>query len=119
MIKMISRNAERKVRQARVRKTVKGTALRPRLCVYKSLDNVYASIIDDDKNVTLVSVSTLSKDIKSKGSNVAAAKEVGTKIAEMAKAKNITQVVFDRNGYAYHGKVEALAQAARDAGLEF
>lgn len=119
MIKKVSRNAERKIRHARVRKTVKGTAERPRLCVYKSLNNIYADIIDDQKNATLVSVSTLSKDIKAKGSNVDAAKEVGTAIAKAALDKKIKKVVFDRNGYIYHGKVEALADAARQAGLEF
>lgn len=119
MIKKISRNDARKPRQKRVRAKVKGTDSRPRLCVYRSLNNISAQLIDDDKQVTIVSASTLDKEIKTKGSNIAAATEVGTLIAKRAIEKNIKTVVFDRNGYVYHGKVKALADAAREAGLEF
>ena len=119
MIKKVSRNDARKPRQKRVRAKIKGTEARPRLCVYRSLKNISAQLIDDDKQVTLVQASTLDKEVKTKASNVEAAKEVGALIAKRAIEKNIKSVVFDRNGYLYHGKVEALADAAREAGLEF
>ncbi len=119
MIKKISRNDARATRQKRVRAKVKGTELKPRLCVYRSLNNISAQVIDDDKQVTLVQASTLDKEIKTKASNIQAATEVGTLIAKRAIEKNIKTVVFDRNGYVYHGKVKALADAAREAGLEF
>ena len=119
MINKKSRNVARTARQKRVRATVKGTAARPRLCVFRSLNNIYAQIIDDDAQVTLLSASTLDKEVKTKASNIEAAKEVGALIAKRAIEKNIKTVVFDRNGYLYHGKVQALADAAREAGLEF
>ncbi len=119
MINKKSRAESREVRQRRVRATVKGTALRPRLCVSRSLKNITAQLIDDDSQVTLVSASTLDKEVSTKASNIEAAKEVGTLIAKRAIEKDIKSVVFDRNGYLYHGKVEALANAAREAGLEF
>lgn len=119
MIKKESKATSRAVRQKRVRAKVKGTEARPRLCVFRSLNNIYAQIIDDDKQATLVSASTLDKEVKVKASNVEAAKEVGALVAKKAIEKNIKTVVFDRNGYLYHGKVKALAEAAREAGLEF
>ena len=119
MINKKNRSESREVRQKRVRAKVVGTTARPRLCVFRSLNNIYAQIIDDEKQVTLLSASTLDKEIKAKASNVEAAKEVGTAIATKAIAKEIKTVVFDRNGYLYHGKVKALADAAREAGLEF
>lgn len=119
MINKIDRSKSRATRQKRVRAKVKGTASRPRLCVFRSLNNIYASLIDDEKATTILSTSTLDKEIKTKGSNVEAAKEVGTQIAKLAAKKNIDTVVFDRNGYLYHGKVKALAEAAREAGLKF
>jgi len=114
-----SKQAKRVARQNRVRATVKGTTERPRLSVYKSLTNIYAQIIDDETRTTLVSASTLDKEVKTKASNVEAAKEVGTLVAKRALDKKIETVVFDRNGYLYHGKVKELAEAARAAGLKF
>ena len=119
MIKKLNRKEVRSKVQKRVRAKVKGTEARPRLCVYRSLKNISAQLIDDDKQVTIVSASTLDKDIATKASNIKAATEVGTLIAKRAIEKNIKTVVFDRNGYVYHGKVKALADAAREAGLEF
>ena len=119
MVSKTDRKLERRRRHARVRTKVSGTAERPRLCVYRSNTNVYAQIIDDVAGNTLVSVSTLDKGIKTKKSNVEAAKEVGALIAKKATAKNIKTVVFDRGGYIYHGVVKALAEAAREGGLEF
>ena len=114
-----SKESKRLARQKRVRATVKGTTQRPRLCVFKSLTNIYAQVIDDEKQTTLVSASTLDKEVNTKASNIEAAKEVGTLIAKRALEKNIDTVVFDRNGYLYHGKVKELAEAARAAGLKF
>jgi len=119
MINKTDRKATRAIRQKRVRTKVQGTSMRPRLCVFKSNENIYAQIIDDEKQATLVSASTLDKEVKTKASNVEAAKEVGKLVAERAKKAKIETVVFDRNGYLYHGKVKALAEAAREAGLEF
>ena len=119
MIKKVSRNDARANRQKRVRAKVKGSESKPRLCVYRSLKNISAQVIDDEKQVTLVQASTLDKEIKTKASNIQAATEVGSLIAKRAIEKNIKTVVFDRNGYLYHGKVKALAEAAREAGLEF
>jgi len=109
------------LRRARIRKTVSGTADRPRLSVYRGNKNIYSQIIDDVTGNTLVSASTLSPEIKDKtvGANVASAIEVGTLLAEKAKEKGIEVVVFDRGGYKYHGKIKALADAARAAGLKF
>lgn len=119
MINKVDRNFERRRRHARVRTKISGTESCPRLCVYKSLTNIYAQIIDDTKGVTLVSASTLDKEVKTKGSNIAAAKEVGTLIAKRAIEKKISNVVFDRGGNIYHGKIKELADAAREAGLKF
>ncbi len=119
MINKVSKKESRQTRQKRVRAKVKGTSSRPRLCVFRSLNNISAQVIDDEKAVTLVSASTLDKEVKTKASNVEAAKEVGALIAKRAIEKGIKTVVFDRNGYLYHGKVQAVAEAAREAGLEF
>ena len=110
---------ERERRHLRVRTKISGTAERPRLCVYKSNSNIYAQIIDDVVGNTLVSASTLDKEVKTKKSNIEAAKEVGTLIAKRAVSKNIKTVVYDRSGYIYHGIVKELAEAAREGGLEF
>ena len=119
MITKTNRRVERERRHLRVRKKVSGTAETPRLCVFRSNNNVYAQIIDDVKQVTLVSASTLDKEVKTKKSNKEAAKEVGALIAKKAIEKNIKSVVFDRGGYLYHGVVKELAEAAREGGLEF
>lgn len=119
MINKTDRKATRAIRQKRVRNKVQGTALRPRLCVTKSLTNIYAQLIDDEAQKTICTASTLDKEVKTKAANVEAAQEVGKLIAERAKKAKINTVVFDRNGYTYHGKVKALADAAREAGLEF
>ncbi len=115
------REARDQVRR-RVRSRVAGSGDRPRLAIYKSLKHCYAQIIDDRKGVTLVSASSLDADFRSDlktGGNLAAAKKVGEIVARRAKAKGVTRVVFDRGGYPYHGKVKALADSARENGLEF
>jgi len=117
-----SKNISREKRHLRVRKKVSGTAERPRLNVYRSEMNIYAQVIDDLAGRTLVSASTLDKEIKEKlpvGSNKEAAKAVGELIAKRALEKGIKNVVFDRGGYIYHGRVKELAEAARSAGLDF
>ncbi len=119
MISKIDRKATRQRRHLRVRRKISGTPECPRLCVYRSNTNVYAQIIDDVAGNTLVSCSTLDEEIKTKHANKEAAKEVGTLIAKKAIEKNIKKVVFDRGGYIYHGVVKELAEAAREAGLEF
>ena len=122
MIGKIDKNKIRKRKHVRVRKKISGTADCPRLCVYRSNSHIYAQIIDDEAGVTLVSASSLDKDIKgelSNGSNIQAASAVGKLVAERAAAKEIKDVVFDRSGYRYHGRVQALAEAAREAGLNF
>ena len=119
MIKKTNRKENRITRQKRVRAKVVGTSLRPRLSVFRSLNNISVQVIDDDAKITIASASTLDKEIKIKASNVEAAKEVGTLIAKRLLEKDIKTVVFDRNGYVYHGKVKAVAEAAREAGLEF
>ena len=119
---MVSRpdtNAQRKLRHKRVRGKVAGTPERPRLNVFRSNSNIYAQIIDDVAGVTLVSASTLDKDFEGATGNCEAAKKVGQLLAERAKAKGIDTVVFDRGGYLYHGRVAALADGAREGGLEF
>ena len=118
MITQTQRNEIRKRVHARIREKLAGTAQRPRLNVYRSLNHIYAQLIDDQKGETLASASTMQMKART-GGNVAAAKEVGKDIAEKAVAKGIKQVVFDRGGYLYHGRVKALADAAREAGLEF
>jgi large subunit ribosomal protein L18 len=118
MIKKESRNVIRQRRHARVRKTVSGTPECPRLNVFRSNANIHAQVIDDVNGVTLASSSSVALKLTT-GSNVEAAKEVGKAIAEACKAKNIETVVFDRGGYIYHGRVKALAEAARANGLKF
>ena len=119
MVSKTDRKLERTRRHARVRIKVSGTAERPRLCVYRSNSNLYAQIIDDVAGNTLVAASTLDKEVKTKKSNIEAAKEVGALIAKRAIAKNIKTVVYDRGGYIFHGVVKELAEAAREGGLEF
>ncbi|MGB6696776.1 MAG: 50S ribosomal protein L18 [Terracidiphilus sp.] len=118
MITQNKRNEIRKTIHSRIRAKLSGTGERPRLNVYRSLNHIYAQVIDDQKGETLVSASTLQAKSKT-GGNVAAAKEIGKTIAEQAVAKGIKRVVFDRGGFLYHGRVKALADAAREAGLEF
>ena len=116
----INKNEARKKRHVRVRKKVFGTPERPRLNVYRSVSNIYVQVIDDTAGHTLAAASSLDKALKlSTGGNVDAAKAVGKAIAERAKAAGVTKVVFDRGGYLYHGRVASLADAAREAGLEF
>ncbi len=119
MIKKQNSNVARLRRHERVRKNISGTAEKPRLNVFRSLNNIYAQIIDDTKGITLVSASSLDKSFNGYGGNVEAAKEVGRMVAEKALEKGIKTVVFDRGGYIYHGRVAALAEGAREAGLEF
>ena len=119
MVSKTNRKLERVRRHVRVRNKISGTAERPRLCVYRSNTNLYAQIIDDVAGKTLVSASTLDKEVKTKHSNKEAAKEVGTLIAKRAAEKKVKEVVFDRGGYIYHGVVKELAEAAREGGLEF
>ena len=119
MVNKVSRNEVRKIRHARVRKSISGTPEVPRLNVFRSNSNIFAQIIDDTKGETLVSASSIDKELKlENGGNVEAAIKVGKLIAERAKKAKITDVVFDRGGYLYHGRVSALADAAREAGLE-
>jgi large subunit ribosomal protein L18 len=114
-----ARSESRELRHKRVRTKISGTAERPRLSVFRSNTGIYVQIIDDVAAKTLVSASTLDKEVKTKASNIEAAKEVGTLVAKRAIKAGIKTVVFDRGGYIYHGKVKALAEAAREAGLEF
>ena len=119
---MVSRkdsNIQRKKRHARVRAKISGTAAAPRLCVYRSLKNIQAQIIDDTTGVTLVSANTMEKAFEGNGGNKSAARQIGKLIAERAKAKGIETVVFDRGGYLYHGRVLELAEGAREGGLNF
>jgi large subunit ribosomal protein L18 len=115
----VNKNEVRLRIHERIRSRVSGSAERPRLAVYRSLKHIYAQVIDDRAGQTLVSASSNDKGTSISGGNVAGAKEVGRAVAERAKAKGITRVVFDRGGYLYHGRVKALADAAREAGLEF
>jgi large subunit ribosomal protein L18 len=121
MLTKIGKNAKRGHVHERIRKKLQGTSERPRLNVYRSLNHIYAQVIDDMAGTTLVAASTAEgkKEDRRTGGNVAAAKAVGKTIAERAKAKGVTKVVFDRGGYIYHGRVKALADAAREAGLQF
>ena len=119
MFKKADKKASRAKRHLRVRKKVSGTPERPRLSVYRSEKNIYAQIIDDVNAVTLVAASSLDKAIEVKGSNKEAAKLVGELVAKRALDKGITEVVFDRGGYVYHGRVQTLAESAREAGLKF
>ena len=119
MLLKADKNETRQKRHLRVRNRVAGTAQRPRLNVFRSLKHIYAQVIDDDKGITLVAASSLDKDFNGTGGNIDAAKAVGKAIAKKALDKGISEVVFDRGGYIYHGRVAALAQAARDGGLKF
>ncbi|HEX4135802.1 MAG TPA: 50S ribosomal protein L18 [Bryobacteraceae bacterium] len=122
MVRKISKNEIRERVHIRIRKKLRGTTERPRLTVFRSTAHIYAQVVDDSKGVTLVAASSTEKAAtgrKSTGGNVAAAKEIGKRVAERAKENGISKVVFDRSGYIYHGRVKALADAAREAGLEF
>jgi large subunit ribosomal protein L18 len=118
MITQTKRNAIRQRIHDRIRRKLSGTAERPRLNVYRSLSHIYAQVIDDQKGETLVSASSMGLKLKT-GGNVEAAKEIGKAVAELAVKQGIKKVVFDRGGYLYHGRIKALADAAREAGLEF
>ena len=119
MIKKIEKKKIRSRIHKRIRRKLRGTAERPRLAVFRSLAHIYAQVIDDGQSKTLASASSGDKGVKTKGGNVAAAKTIGALVAERAKEKGISRVVFDRGGFPYHGRVKALADAARAAGLEF
>jgi large subunit ribosomal protein L18 len=122
LFKKVDRQAVRKRKQLSIRNKISGTAERPRLSVYRSNSNIFAQLIDDVNGVTLASASTIDKELSANvkhGGNVEAAKVVGKAIAERAAAKGITTIVFDRSGYKYTGRVSALAEAAREAGLQF
>lgn len=119
MINRPNTNAQRLKRHKRVRGKISGTPERPRLNVFRSETNIYAQIIDDVNGVTLAAASSLDKSIEGFGGNVEAARKVGQLVAERAKAKGIDTVVFDRGGYVYHGRVQALAEGAREGGLNF
>ena len=121
MIRKIEKKEIRNRIHRRIRRKLRGTAERPRLAVFRSVAHIYAQVIDDAKGITIVAASSSEKgsgENKVTGGNVAAAKEIGKRVAERAKEKGITRVVFDRGGYLYHGRVKALADAAREAGLE-
>ena len=120
MVNQKDKNKMRQRRHLRVRMNIAGTASLPRLNVYRSNKHIYAQIIDDEKGVTLVSASSNDKELKlANGSNIEAAKQVGALVAKRALEQSITAVVFDRGGYLYHGRVQALAEGAREAGLKF
>jgi large subunit ribosomal protein L18 len=119
MLLKADKNKERQKRHLRVRNHIHGTAQRPRLNVFRSLAHIYVQIIDDEKGVTLTAASSLDKDFEGSGGNIEGAKKVGAAIAKKALAAGITEVVFDRGGYIYHGRVKALAEAAREGGLKF
>ena len=119
MVSKVDSNKKRLIRHKRVRAKISGTAERPRLNVFRSLSNIYAQIIDDTTGNTLVSASSVEKGFEGNGGNKEAAKKVGIMIAERAKEKGITEVVFDRGGYVHHGRVKELAEGAREGGLQF
>jgi large subunit ribosomal protein L18 len=119
MIRKIEKKEIRSRIHQRIRRKLSGTKERPRLAVFRSVAHIYAQIIDDVEGRTLASASSVDKNGKTKGGNVAAAKAIGKLVAERAKEKGVKQVVFDRGGYQYHGRIKALADAAREAGLEF
>ena len=122
MITKGDKNKARLKRHLRVRKKINGTTQRPRLSVFRSSKHIYAQLIDDVKGVTVASASTLDKELADQvgnGGNIEAARKIGELIANRAKAKGVEQIVFDRGGYLYHGRIQALADAAREAGLEF
>lgn len=122
MFKTVDRETNRHKKHSRIRSRISGTAERPRLSVFRSLDNIFVQLIDDVNGVTLASASTIDKEVKAtvkNGGNKEAAAAVGKKIAERALAKDIKTIVFDRSGYIYNGRIQSLADAAREAGLEF
>ena len=119
MVKTFDKNAQRMKRHTRVRGKISGTAACPRLDVFRSSKHIYAQLIDDVAGVTLASASSMDKDFEGFGGNIEAAKKVGAVLAERAKEKGIEEVVFDRGGYVYHGRIAALADGAREAGLKF
>ncbi len=122
MITAMDRSSERRRVHRRIRRRISGNSDRPRLCVFRSLKYMYAQIVDDVKGTTLVSASTAEKDVRGdmkQGGNIEASKLVGKAIAERAKEKGIEAVVFDRGGYLYHGRIKAVAEAARESGLKF
>lgn len=119
MLLKADKNKIRQKRHLRIRSHIHGTAERPRLNVFRSLAHIYVQIIDDDKQVTLTAASSMDKDFKGNGGNIEGAKLVGASIAKKALAAGITEVVFDRGGYIYHGRIKALAEAAREGGLKF
>ena len=119
MIRKTSKNEIRERIHTRIRKKLRGTPERPRLAIFRSVAHIYAQVIDDSKGVTLAAASSTEKSDLKTGGTVEAAKEIGKRVAERAKEKGIAKVVFDRGGYLYHGRVKALADAAREAGLEF
>jgi large subunit ribosomal protein L18 len=119
---MIRKTEKKQIRariHKRIRRKMAGSTERPRLAVFRSVAHIYAQVIDDSRGTTLVSASSVDKDAKTNGGNIAAAKAIGKLVAERAKEKGIKSVIFDRGGYQYHGRVKALADAAREAGLEF
>ena len=121
-VRRLSREGHRQRIHVRMRKKISGTSERPRLCVHRSSKHIRAQVVDDESNRTIVSASTLDKEVKAQikgGANIAAAKVVGKIVADRARAKGVEKVVFDRGGYQYHGRVQALADAAREAGLKF
>ena len=119
MLLKADKNKLRQKRHMRVRNHIHGTAERPRLNVFRSLAHIYVQIIDDEKGVTLTAASSVEKGFEGSGGNIEGAKKVGAAIAKKALDKGITEVVFDRGGYIYHGRIKALAEAAREAGLNF
>jgi large subunit ribosomal protein L18 len=119
MIRKLSKNVHRQQVHRRLRRKISGTTERPRLAVFRSLKHIYAQVIDDKLGRTLVAASTIEKDSPAKGCNIGAAKAIGKLVAERAREQGIKAVVFDRGGYRYHGRMKALADAAREAGLEF
>ncbi|MEJ2245541.1 MAG: 50S ribosomal protein L18 [Acidobacteriota bacterium] len=122
MITPMDRSKERRRVHKRIRAKISGNSSRPRLCVYRSLNNMYAQVIDDSQGKTLATASTVEKEIRNdlkRTGNIEASKLLGKKIAERAKAKGIEMVVFDRGGYLYHGRIKAVAEAARESGLKF
>ena len=119
MVNKPDKNKSRQHRQKRVRGKISGTAQRPRLNVYRSLNHIYAQLIDDDKGVTIVSASSVEKAFSENGSNKEAARKIGESVAKRAIDKGIKEVVFDRGGYLYHGRIKELAEGARNGGLKF
>ena len=119
MVSKLDSNKARLKRHARVRRKISGTTARPRLSVFRSAKHIYAQIIDDETGKTLVSASTMDKDFNGNGGNKEAARKIGLTVAERAVANGISEVVFDRSGYIYHGRVQELAEGAREGGLKF